>query len=123
MLHDIRDIFNTRGADRLTSKELVAGLNDLEEGAWSEWRGIRDNDRPHRLTQAELAALLAPFQIRPRVIWPGHRAAGSKSARGYLRSQFEDAWASYCQGVTPSQPNNIRHLRRHGRRHSSGTGD
>jgi hypothetical protein len=31
------------------------------------------------------------------------RRPGDKGAKGYLRKQFESAWAAYCEPVTPSQ--------------------
>ena len=114
LLSDIRDIFDARAVDRLTSVELVAALNDVDDSPWSEWRGVGDNRQPRKLSLGELARLLKPFSIRPRSVWPPHREKTSKSAKGYFRSQFEDAWASYCQGGTTAQPSNIRHLRRHG---------
>jgi hypothetical protein len=112
LLQDIRDLFNRRRDDRLTSSELVDDLCALEDGCWGEWRGIRDDQQPRRLTQGELARLLAPFRIRPRTIWPTQRRSDAKSAKGYYRYQFEAAWAAYCQSdVTPSHRSNIRYLR------------
>ena len=111
LLTDIRDLFNTRRVDRLASATIVAALNDLEDGPWCEWRGVRDDQTPRRFSQGELARLLAPFGIRSRSIWPPRRDAGSKSAKGYHRWQFENAWRSYCDGDgTAAQRKNIRHL-------------
>jgi Protein of unknown function (DUF3631) len=112
LLSDIRDIFNARRVDRLASATIVAALNDLADGPWCEWRGVRDDQSPRRLSQGELARLLTSFGIRPRSIWPPRRDAGSKSAKGYHRSQFEAAWRSYCdRDGTPARPKDIRHLR------------
>ena len=60
-----------------------------------------------RMTQGQLAQMLAPFNIRPRTIWPLQRMQNSKSRKGYLRQQFERAWAAYCDarvhtGTTPA---------------------
>jgi hypothetical protein len=117
LLHDIRDIFDARDVDRLTSVALVSALNDIEDAMWSEWRGLHGNQQPHRLSQGELARMLAPFGIRPKTIWPLQRTPNSRSARGYLRSQFGQAWSSYRDGVdnspggTASQSSTIPHLR------------
>ena len=116
LLHDIRSVFDARGADRLTSVALVAALNDVEDAPWSEWRGLHGNQQPRRLSPGELARLLAPFGIRPRTIWPPQRTPTSKSAKGYYRSQFEQAWCSYCDDAadddgTTSQASTVRHLR------------
>jgi hypothetical protein len=36
LLYDIRDIFDARGIDRISSKALVAELHKIEDGLWSE---------------------------------------------------------------------------------------
>lgn len=113
LLHDIRAIFNTRGVDRILSAVLVNDLNAIDDAPWSEWRGLKDDRQPHKLTPAQLAAMLSLFRIRPRTIWPLNRRPGDKSAKGYLRSQFESAWRSYCsEDGTTSQSNVLRYLRR-----------
>jgi hypothetical protein len=96
LLTDIRAVFNERGVDRIGSRNLVDALVTRDDGYWGEWRGPND-DRPSRnLTQGELAKLLRPFGIVPRTIWPVHRRAIDKSSRGYMKSQFEQAWRAYC---------------------------
>ena len=113
LLRDIRDTFDAKRVDRLFSATIVAALNAMEDAPWSEWRGLHDDQRPRPLSQAELAGLLAPFRIRPRTIWPLRRNRGSKSAKGYLRSQFEAAWRSYCDlDDTAAQPKDVKYLRR-----------
>jgi hypothetical protein len=110
LLSDIRDIFDGHPTtDRLTSKLIVDELNDLPDAPWVEWRGPRDDQTPRRLSQGQLARILAIFSIRPRTIWPPRRGTNDRSAKGYFRHQFEAAWASYCSG-TPAQRNNIRYL-------------
>ena len=81
---------------------------DLPHGLWSEWRGPRDNETPRKLSQGALARMLSPFGIRPKTIWPPRRGTRDRSAKGYLRKQFETAWASYCG--TPSQHSNVSYL-------------
>jgi hypothetical protein len=110
LLADIRDIFDRRPTvDRLASAVIVADLNELSHGLWSEWRGPRDDQTPRKLSQGEMARMLAPFGIRPKTIWPPRRGTRDRSAKGYLRKQFEAAWAAYCSG-TPAQPRNVRYL-------------
>jgi hypothetical protein len=111
LLSDIRDIFDRRPTvDRLASAVIVADLNEMPHGLWSEWRGPRDDQTPRRLSQGEMARMLSPFGIRPKTIWPPRRGTRDRSAKGYLRKQFEAAWASYCSDDTPSHPQNIRYL-------------
>jgi hypothetical protein len=112
LLTDIRSIFRRAATDRLSSATIVAGLIDLPEGLWSEWRGLAGNQMPRKLTQGALAMMLAPFNIKPRTIWPSRRGISDKSARGYLRAQFEEAWANYCdEDDTPPQSSNVTYLR------------
>jgi hypothetical protein len=112
MLSDIRDVFDRHpSVDRLTSTVMVAALNEMPHGLWSEWRGPRDDQTPRKLTPGEMARMLAPFGIRPKTIWPPRRGTRDRSAKGYLRKQFAAAWASYCSsGGTPAQPQNVRYL-------------
>jgi len=98
VLSDIRDIFAARPeADRLPSAELAEELSAMENRPWSEWR----NGKP--ITQAALARLLGPFRITP-----GTKRAGDYTFKGYLLSDFTEAFEIYLldQTVTPSQTNN-----------------
>jgi hypothetical protein len=91
--------------------DLVEALCQLEDAGWNEWCGPHDDRPPRKLTQGELARLLRPFHIRPKSIWPRCRQPGDKSAKGYLRSWFEAAWASYCPpDVTASQASRVAYL-------------
>jgi hypothetical protein len=111
LLIDVRQIFSERGIVAISSEILVKALHAVDHGLWSEWRGQDDRQLPHKLTQNELAALLHPFRIRPKTIWPKQRRPGDRSKRGYMRSWFVQAWRSYCPpDDTPPQASNIRHL-------------
>jgi Protein of unknown function (DUF3631) len=108
LLRDILTIFEKLGFDRISSALIVSELLGIEDGNWCEWRGVRDDRPPHKLTQTELASLLRPFQIRPKTVWPARRQSGDKSRRGYFRIQFEDAWRRYGPSAdTPTQPRKI----------------
>jgi hypothetical protein len=101
LLSHIRDVFDALRRDRIYSDELVQVLVGMDDAPWSEWRGIRDDQQPRQLTQAELARVLRRlFDIRPRSIWPPQRTPQSKSRKGYYRQQFEAAWRSYCGADT-----------------------
>jgi hypothetical protein len=113
LLADVRTIFQARGIDRIASAAVVEQLIGLDEGQWSEWRGPNDDRPPRKLTQPQLAQLLRPFGINSRTIWPLRRRLGDKSSRGYVRSQFEQAWAAYCPSAdTPTQSSKIIRLLR-----------
>ena len=113
LLRDIRQIFDERRVDRIFSVVLVAALVGMDDALWGEWRGIRDDRQPRKLSPGELARLLAPFGIRPHSIWPMYRTSESKSAKGYFRRDFEQAWRAYCGSAdgTPAQSSSIRRLR------------
>jgi uncharacterized protein DUF3631 len=55
------------------------------DSPWAEWRGGKP------ITQAQLARVLKPYGIAPQLI----RLPGGGVMRGYLRTQFEDAWERY----------------------------
>ena len=112
LLSDVRDIFDRAAADRMTSETLVKALLEVEESAWSEYCGPRDDLAPRKLSQGEVARLLRPFGIRPRSVWPrGKRSNGSTSCKGYYRAQFEQAWARYCpRAGTPAHPSMLAAL-------------
>jgi hypothetical protein len=112
LLSDIRNVFNTQAVDRLPSKTLLGALSVLDAD-WNEFRGVRGEQQPHKLKVSELASMLREFRIRPHNIWPPNRTADSKSAKGYRRSEFEEAWRLYCaDDDTTAQANNISSLRR-----------
>jgi Protein of unknown function (DUF3631) len=87
-LADIRDLFNAKAVDRVTSAEIVAYLGTLEDRPWPEWRG-----RP--ITAGGLARLLKPFKLRPRTI----RLSDNTTAKGYSRDGFERAFSRYLSNV------------------------
>jgi hypothetical protein len=112
LLNDIRLVFDDRGADRLPSATLVEDLVAMDDALWADWRGLRDDQQPRRLSQGELARLLAPFEIRPRSIWPRRRDPATKSRKGYWREQFTRAWQQFCDSAgTPAQPAKVNRLR------------
>jgi hypothetical protein len=104
LLSDIREIFTTRPeSDRISSTELASTLGLMEGRPWAEWR----NGKP--MTAAAMARMLSPFGIFSRT-----RRAGTDTFKGYLYSDFEEAFSSYLansanQTVTPSQRNNDGH--------------
>src|SRR5215831_753090 len=92
LLGDIRDIFDARRADKITSAMLVDLLIQLEHRPWGS------------LNQHTLAHMLAPFGIAPRVM-----RIGGKPHRGYERAWFADAFDRYAPVtsvtiVTPTTP-------------------
>jgi hypothetical protein len=120
LLADIRTVFNQRGIDRITCDDLVEALLALPGSIWAEYRGLKDNEPPRKLTTAALRNLLGggrtahwSFGIRARTVWPeGKRAKETKSAPGYYRRQFEATWDRYLppEEHTSTQPNELNEV-------------
>jgi hypothetical protein len=113
LLTDIRTLFDLHAADRFSSKILLDALHTLDDSDWTEFRGVRGDEAPHRLRHSELTSMLGAFGIRTRTLWPpGKRTEETKSCKGYQCDQFEITWAKYCgTSAQTAQGNNIRSLR------------
>jgi hypothetical protein len=85
LLTDIRAIFAERRLDRMPSASLAGVLNSIEGRPWAEWH------RGKGLTPNSLARMLAPFEIAPATV----RMPDGTTPKGYLLSQFEDAFTRY----------------------------
>jgi hypothetical protein len=92
LLTDIRQVFEDKDFDKLTSAELAEELAKIETSPWGEW----NHGKP--LTAARLAWLLRPFDIAPHNV-----RLREKVLKGYERKGFEDAWKRYLRLLdTPS---------------------
>jgi putative DNA primase/helicase len=111
LLADLRELFDREG-DRTTvggnlfdrdvgkvlfTEEIIAELANREDRPWPEWKGGKP------INARQLASLLKPFGISPNTV-----RRGEKTAKGYSRQSFEDAFARYLltESVTASQPPN-----------------
>ena len=92
LLTDIRAVFDEQSIDRLPSTELAAALTEMEESPWGDLDG-------RSLDARKLARLLKSYGIKPDT----HRmGAEKKTTKGYLQSDFTEAWSRYV----PSSGNN-----------------
>nr|MBA2557108.1 DUF3631 domain-containing protein [Chloroflexota bacterium] len=91
LLAEIRDAFDDKATDHLSTHDLLAFLHELEEAPWGDWYG-----KP--LTPRALARLLDPYGVRPLLRRPG---IGAGPTRGYFRTEFTDAWSRYVPVVEP----------------------
>ncbi|WP_369370128.1 DUF3631 domain-containing protein [Promicromonospora sp. Populi] len=82
LLRDIRTAFGD--ADALPSVALLGRLTANEEAPWATYG-------PKGLSTHKLGALLREYAIGAGVL-----NLPTGQARGYLRSDFEDAWGRYC---------------------------
>jgi Protein of unknown function (DUF3631) len=94
LLHDINAVSTAQEEDRISSVGLAAELHEIEESPWGEWYG-----KP--ISAHGIAKLLRQFEIRPRTV----RFDDGTTAKGYLFSQFADAFARYLP-EKPSQRHN-----------------
>jgi putative DNA primase/helicase len=93
LLADMQTIFNERGADKITSSDLIAALVDMEDRPWPEWR------RGQPIAARSIAKLLKPYEIRPEK-W----RVGSETERGYLKKDCEDAFGRYFHPISAIPP-------------------
>jgi putative DNA primase/helicase len=94
LLADLRELFAGEPSGVLFTKEILAALAKDENRPWPEWK----NGKP--ITDRQLAALLKPFEVRPKSV-----RRGAITEKGYRSECFEDAFARYLSGssVTASQ--------------------
>ena len=85
MRTDIRRIFDERNIDKIESALLLDAFLKRDEAPWNEI------NRGRPLSPHGLARRLHPIDIRPKVI----RFSINRTARGFTRKAFEDAWARY----------------------------
>jgi putative DNA primase/helicase len=84
LLADIRTLFRKARTPRITSADICAGLFEIEEHPWSEWR----DGKP--ITVRQLARMLEPLEIRPRQL-----RMGEANVRGYELEDFSDSFDRY----------------------------
>jgi hypothetical protein len=91
LLADLYEVFGAAqepgkdGAAQLATAEILERLCAMEESPWGDWYG-----RP--LRARDLARLLKPYGIKPKVI-----RVGDATPRGYERADFSPVWARYTR--------------------------
>lgn len=99
LLGDIKEIFEARKADRISTEDLLFDLHAMEERPWPEW------NRGKAITSRQIARHLKPFNVAPDTIRIGYT-----TKKGYLLEWFGDAFDRYLANlsVTASQPAEIK---------------
>jgi hypothetical protein len=101
LLKSIQEAFDDKKAVRLSTADLLAALAENEEAPWATW------NRGKPITPNQLGKRLGEFGIKSNTI-----RVGVRTAKGYLVTQFAEAFDRYLftdtpqPAVTPSQPNN-----------------
>jgi len=113
ILGDIKEIFDTRGVDKIFSQDIVNDLINLDDRPWVEWR------RGNPITKNSVARLLKPYKIKTKTI-----RFGAETGKGYTLKSFEDVFSRYLpadppfQNVTTSQLNGSNALSPISKRHT-----
>jgi hypothetical protein len=111
LLFDIRRVFQQHGLDRIWTDELLTALHRLPDARWDEFLGLDENCDPHKLTRAELYAMLRTKNLWSRSVWKG-TGNNRESNKGFPYEQFEPVWQELFGG-TSAQMNKIIRLPRH----------
>jgi hypothetical protein len=97
LLEDIKAVFVAKSADRLSSEEICEALAAMEGRPWAEYgRALK------QISKNQLAKSLKHFRIVPDTI-----RIGGRTAKGYYRRQFQEAWDRYLTPTythDPSKP-------------------
>ena len=90
LLADCRTVIDESGADRFPSKKLLNHLHDLEEAPWKDFE----------FTVRKLASMLKRYGVKS-----GTHRFEDKTAKGYLKTDFKDAWNRYSPLMSDSKSN------------------
>lgn len=93
LLASIRDAFDNRRTDRLSTADLLEALAEDEEAPWAAW------NRGKPMTPHQLAKRLGEFGIKPATLRIDYR-----TAKGYKLEQFEESFARYLPAATAKNP-------------------
>lgn len=92
LLADLRELFTARGTDRLTTGQIIEGLNALEDAPWGELGG-----KP--LDTRRLARMLSRYGVESKNL----KQPGGAVAKGYrLEEGLGDAFRRYLPGAATS---------------------
>src|SRR5205823_154993 len=93
LLAHIRRIFDDKGEARIATADLIECLTADDEAPWGDdWRG-------GPLTPRALARLCRRYGIKAQTV----RLENGRTAKGYKREQFENAWRRYLANA-PTPP-------------------
>jgi hypothetical protein len=84
LLADVRGLFERADTERVLTRELLKGLNELEGRPWADYSHGKG------LSAHQLAAMLRRFSIQSHNI-----RVGANIVKGYYRDDFTDAFARY----------------------------
>lgn len=86
LLADLQSVFDQFNRERVSSADLVRLLTERDDAPWRE----------QGLDAHSLARMLRPYDVKPKLV-----RVGETVFRGYVRSDFDDAFGRY---LVPSEP-------------------
>ena len=86
LLQDLQQLFNDEKTDQLGTTFILAELGKKDDRPWPEYQ------RGNPITSRQMAKLLKGFSIKPKPF----NSKKEKTARGYKRKDFWDAFRRYC---------------------------
>jgi hypothetical protein len=87
LLTDIREVFETKRVEKISSSDLIGVLIEDEERPWAaynRWRSI---------TPRQVASLLKVYGIHSKTV----RLSYNQTPKGYVVSEFQDAFKRYLE--------------------------
>src|SRR5262249_52600997 len=99
LLADLKAAIGDR--DRRPTEMLLERLNAMDESPWGGWNGGQG------MNARDLAKRLKPYGIAPKVI----KMPDGSTPRGYLRSDFADAWSRYLRDASATSATNATPIR------------
>ena len=102
LLNDIKNVFEYKRVDRISSVDLIIALCSDPELMWSTF------NRGKPITPKQIAKRLSEYKISSKTIRFG---GNTPNAKGYYKDDFSDAFSRYLSvtpflSVTPLQPSN-----------------
>lgn len=95
LLADIRDIFESKCVDKISSVELIKALIADDESPWATY------NRGKPITPRQLAKMLTGYGIKSKTVRLGH----ANTPKGYDTGQFADVFGRYLPQKFPPQCN------------------
>lgn len=102
LLRAFKETFDGHATDRITTAGFLAALVDRDDGPWAEWWGKAVADGNFRGPGSRLTKLLRPYGITSKTI-----RVGDERAKGYERSDFEDAFRRYAPSPSLQGRDNV----------------
>jgi len=96
LLSDIRSVFDSKYADKLTTREILEELIGIDDSPWAGWWA--DDLKHDNLPKAasKLARMLSDYKTPAgKRIKPHTLRMGKETPKGFYRIDFEDAWERY----------------------------